>query len=140
MNQSASPLSNDELAATVLARLRVPSPPSVSDVPPPTEPPPTADLDAILGMPLADFGRRHLALRVRLPDGSECWFCSGADEVAVLRGEGIARGAIWTASEVASVIGAGWTRETIARLIAVKRIFDGPVTPATAAQDGQSPA
>lgn len=91
---------------------------------------PTPGVDAILGMPLEDFGRRHLALRVRLPDGSTCWFVSGADEVVALRTEGIPRGSIWTARELAAVLGDGWTRETIGRLIAVKREFNGPVEPA----------
>lgn len=116
-------LQDDDLVARALARLRVPTPP---DLPPPPEPtPPTLNVDTVLGMPLAEFGRRHLALRVRLPDGSMCWFCSGAAEVVILRGEGVERGAIWTAKELASVLGDGWTRETIGRLIAVRREFPG---------------
>lgn len=89
----------------------------------PPEQTPTPDVDTILGMPLAEFGAKHLALRVRLPDGSSCHFVSGADEIAVLRGDGIPRGVIWTAKELADVIGTGWTSETIGRLIAVRREF-----------------
>jgi len=127
----------DGLVARALARLRVPSvlafTPTAPDLTTPPATPPPPDVDTILGMPLEDFGRRHLAVRVRLPDGATCWFVSGADEVAVLRGEGIERGAIWTARELADVVGAGWTRETIGRLIAIKRTFEGVVedTPMT---------
>lgn len=109
----------------ILARLRDGSPT-------PASPTPQPGLDAILSMSLADFGRRHLALRIRLPDGSTCWFCSGPNEVAALRSEGVPRGAIWTARELGDVLGAGWTKETIGRLIAVKREFNGMVGPSNA--------
>lgn len=88
---------------------------------------PPSSVDTLLGMPLAEFGRRHVALRVKLPDGSMCWFCSGPNEVAVLRGDGVERRMIWTVRELADVLGAGWTRETIAQVIAVKRLFEGTV-------------
>jgi hypothetical protein len=97
-------------------------------------PAPAPSVDAILGMPLTVFATRHLALRIKLPDGSTCWFCSGAAEVTVLRREGVERGLIWTARELADVVGAGWTRATIARLIAVKRVFAGAMIPRDPAQ------
>lgn len=126
---------SDGLVARALARLRVPSvqavTPTESDPLPSPEPTPAApDVDTILSMPLPEFGTKHLALRIKLPDGSQCWFCSGAAEVAVLRGEDVPRREIWTAGELAGMLGAGWTRETIATLIAVKREFDGTVQPA----------
>lgn len=98
-----------------------------------TEPgvPTTPPVETLLSMPLADFATRHLALRIKLPDGSTCWFVSGPAEVAILRGEGIERGAIWSAKELADVLGAGWTRETIGRLIAVKRTFGGAAVAST---------
>lgn len=85
----------------------------------------------IFSMSLEEFGRRHLAVKVKLPDGSTCWFVSGPDEGAALRRDGVCRGSIWTAKELADVMGAGWTRQTIGRLIAVKRTFQGTVEPAS---------
>jgi hypothetical protein len=123
---AVTPELRERLAAAkieLIAKLRAEAPAPEA----PLEPHPS--LDGMLSMPLAAFGRRHLALRVKLPDGSECWFVSGADEVAVLRGEGVDRGLIWTARELADVLGAGWARETIGRLIAVKREFGGVVEP-----------
>lgn len=99
--------------------------PAANTIPAPSTP----SLDAMLSMPLEEFGRRALALRIRLPDGSECWFASGSKEVAILRGEGIERGSIWTARELADVLGAGWDRTTIGRLIATKRTFNGTIGP-----------
>lgn len=121
-----TPALRDRLAAAkpeLIARLQAEAP--AAEATPEPAPAPHPGLDAILSMPLEAVGRRSLAVRVKLPDGSECWFCSGAAEVVILRGEGVERGAIWTAKELASVIGAGWTRETIGRLIAVKREFPG---------------
>lgn len=106
--------------------------PTEMDVPAAADRPaatPTLDVETILSMPLSEFGARHLAARIQLPDGTQCWFVSGAAEVAVLRGEGVDRGLIWTARELADVLGAGWSRETIGRLIACKREFDGSVAP-----------
>lgn len=117
---------SDEHAAKLLSK----APDAVRVVEPtPPEPPRTPDVDSVLGMPLEEFGRRHLALRIKLPDGSTCWFVSGPDEGRVLRSEGVPRGDMWTARELSSVIGDGWTRESIGRLIAVKREFDGTVAP-----------
>ena len=96
-----------------------------------SDPPAALGVEAVLSLPLAEFATRHLALRVRLPDGSTCWFCSGPDEGAVLRSEGVPRGEIWTASELRDVIAAGWDRTTIGQLIAVKREFNGTVGPSS---------
>jgi hypothetical protein len=84
-------------------------------------------VDAVLSMPLDAFGRHHLAVRVRLPDGAECHFVSGAREVDILRKEGIPRGEIWTARELLDLLGATRDKTSIATLIAVKRTFDGTV-------------
>ena len=100
------------------------------DPAPRPDPPPTATPDAarVLGMSLEQFGQAHLAVKVKIPDDTEPhWFVSGPPEVEGLRKEGVSRGVIWTARELADVMGAGWSRETIGRLIAVKRTFDGTV-------------
>lgn len=91
------------------------------------EPGPTPDgVDAILQMPLDEFGCRHQALKVRLPGGAAPhYFVSGPEEVAVLRNEGVSRGVIWTAKELASVLADGWTEAGIKTLIEAKRLFGG---------------
>ncbi len=90
------------------------------------------DVDAVLALPLDEFATAHLALTVRIPgEADPHYFVSSLAEVEVLRGEGIPRGRIWTAQELADVVGAGWTRETIGRLIAVKRTFGGAAVAST---------
>ena len=126
---------SDALVARALARLRggFAYPHVVPDaIPPPDASPqpttPAPDLDRILGLTLADFGTEHLAVKVRIPgEATPHWFVSGPGEVAVLRNEGVPRGVIWTAKELAAVRDAGWTKNTVKTVIDAKRVFSAVV-------------
>ena len=84
------------------------------------------DVVAILAMPLDQFGRESQCLEIRvswLPE--TLWFVPDERDAATLACEGVGRGRVWTARELAELMAlSGRTPKTVRTLALAKSVID----------------
>ena len=87
------------------------------------------DLTGILAMPLDQFAREGQCLEIRvswLPE--TLWFVPDERDAAALAGEGVGRGRVWTARELAELMAlSGPTPKTAQTLALAKCVIDGDI-------------
>ena len=84
---------------------------------------------AILAMPLDQFAREGQCLEIRvswLPE--TLWFVPDERDAAALAREGVGRGRVWTARELAELMAlSGATPTTVRTLALAKCVIDGDI-------------
>jgi hypothetical protein len=87
------------------------------------------DLTGILAMPLDQFAREGQCLEIRVCWHTETlWFVPDERDAAALRGEGLGRGRVWTAGELAALMALPDCGLTTVRTLALaKRTTDGDI-------------
>jgi hypothetical protein len=95
----------------------------------PTSAPGTFDLMAILAMPLDQFAREGQCLEVRVAWHAETlWFVPDERDAAALGREGVGRGTVWTARELADLMTlSDLTLTTVRTLALAKCAIDGDI-------------
>ena len=87
------------------------------------------DLLAMLAMPLDQFARGGQCLEIRVAWHTETlWFVPDERDAAALMREGVGRGRVWTARELAALISLSDQRLATVRTVALaKCVIDGDV-------------
>jgi hypothetical protein len=116
------------LVARLLAPRTHPVPPSKGVIPDGHDIP--SDETRLLGLPLDVFAAAGEMIEVRVPWWSEpLWFVPGETAVEALVREGISRGRIWTAGELADLLSVPNVTKATARTVAAAKLaVDGDVT------------
>jgi len=91
--------------------------------------PGATDLMAILAMPLDQFAREGQCLEIRVAWHTETlWFVPGERDAAALTRDGVGRGRVWTARELAELLALSDQTLTTVRTVALaKRAIDGDI-------------
>jgi hypothetical protein len=98
-----------------------------------------------VGMPLDRFAKEGALLEVQVPWWpTTIWFVPGQSDVATLVTEGVGRGRIWTARELADLLAIPGITKQQARTIALAKFeFEGEIAevrrPADQSKDAEEP-
>ena len=87
------------------------------------------DVVAMLAMPLDQFARDGQCLEIRVAWHTETlWFVPDERDAAALACEGVGRGRVWTARELAELLAlSGRTPKTVRTLALAKCVIDGDI-------------
>ena len=87
------------------------------------------DVVAMLAMPLDQFAREGQCLEIRVSWFPETlWFVPDERDAAALACEGVGRGRVWTARELAELMAlSGGTPKTVRTLALAKCVIDGDI-------------
>ncbi len=117
--------------ATLAERLGArPGPPRVpEEVADRPSAPGVVDLSGILAMPLDQFAREGQCLEIRVAWHTETlWFVPDERDAAALTRDGVSRGRVWTARELAELLALSDQTLTTVRTVALaKRAIDGDI-------------
>jgi len=113
-----------ERLATRPGPARVPE--EVADCP---SAPGVVDLSGILAMPLDQFARQGQCLEIRVAWHTETlWFVPGERDAAALQRDGVSRGRVWTARELAELLAlSDQTLATVRTVALAKCAMDGDI-------------
>ncbi len=91
--------------------------------------PGVVDLSGILAMPLDQFAREGQCLEILVAWHTETlWFVPGARAAAALMRDGVGRGRVWTARELAELLALSDQTLTTVRTVALaKCVIDGDI-------------
>jgi len=91
--------------------------------------PGVVDLSGILAMPLDQFAREGQCLEIRVAWHTETlWFVPDGRDAAALTRDGVGRGRVWTARELAELLALSDQTLTTVRTVALaKRAIDGDI-------------
>ncbi len=91
--------------------------------------PGVVDLSGILAMPLDQFAREGQCLEIRVAWHTETlWFVPDERDAAALTRDGVGRGRVWTARELAELLALSDQTLTTVRTVALaKRAIDGDI-------------
>jgi hypothetical protein len=90
------------------------------------EPPVPTEVARVLALPLTELDR---VIEVRVPWWPlTLWFVPGEADVQALLGEGVTRGRIWTATELADLLTLGVPPAAAQTVAVVRAEFDGAIT------------
>jgi hypothetical protein len=113
------------IKAAQAARLGRPAPPSQPPECAPASGLPDPEAARVLALPL---DRLDQMVEVRVPwHDTPLWFVPSETDAEVLTAEGVSRGVIWTARELADLIALGLTRDQVQTLAHAKRAVGGDV-------------
>ena len=117
--------------ATLAERLGTrPGPPRVrEEIADSPSSPGVLDLPGILAMPLDQFAREGQCLEIRVAWHTETlWFVPDERDTAALMRDGVGRGRVWTARELAELLALSDQTLTTVRTVALaKRAIDGDI-------------